>query len=228
MDGAAIGSVTQAAAGPAAAAATTGSATLGHEDFLTLLVAQLQSQDPLNPMDGTEFSAQLAQFSSLEQLMEINEGISKIGAGAVDGAATFASLLGREVALAEPTLAFGNGTTTAAVELRLASSAPVELELFDGSGATVARLDAGTLPAGDHRLDPASLGGAGSVPAGVYGVRAFAGSGTQRSPASVRVFETVTGIDLTEGATRLVVSGRRVDMADVVEIRVADGAGTTA
>ncbi len=160
--------------------------------------------------------------------MEINEGISKIGAGAVDGAATFASLLGREVALAEPTLAFGNGTTTAAVELRLASSAPVELELFDGSGATVARLDAGTLPAGDHRLDPASLGGAGSVPAGVYGVRAFAGSGTQRSPASVRVFETVTGIDLTEGATRLVVSGRRVDMADVVEIRVADGAGTTA
>ncbi len=62
MDGAAIGSVTQAAAGPAAAAATTGSATLGHEDFLTLLVAQLQSQDPLNPMDGTEFSAQLAQF----------------------------------------------------------------------------------------------------------------------------------------------------------------------
>jgi len=38
---------------------------LGKDDFLQLLVTQLQNQDPLNPMDSTEFTAQLAQFSSL-------------------------------------------------------------------------------------------------------------------------------------------------------------------
>ena len=48
---------------------------MGKEEFLTLLVAQLQHQDPLNPDEGTEFTAQLAQFSSLEQLMSINENI---------------------------------------------------------------------------------------------------------------------------------------------------------
>jgi flagellar basal-body rod modification protein FlgD len=42
---------------------------LGRDAFLTMLVAQLKNQDPLNPMQGSDFSAQLAQFSSLEQLL---------------------------------------------------------------------------------------------------------------------------------------------------------------
>ena len=45
---------------------------LGKDDFLDMLVAQLQNQNPLNPMDGADFTAQLAQFSSLEQLSNVN------------------------------------------------------------------------------------------------------------------------------------------------------------
>lgn len=51
---------------------------LGKEDFLDMLVAQLQNQDPLNPMDGTDFTAQLAQFSSLEQLSNVNDSIESL------------------------------------------------------------------------------------------------------------------------------------------------------
>ena len=44
---------------------------LGKDDFLKLFTKQLQAQDPLNPMDSSDFTAQLAQFSSLEQLQNI-------------------------------------------------------------------------------------------------------------------------------------------------------------
>ncbi len=53
---------------------------LGREDFLLLLVTQLSNQDPLNPMDGQEFAAQLAQFSSLEQLIGIGDSLEHNGA----------------------------------------------------------------------------------------------------------------------------------------------------
>jgi len=53
---------------------------LGNEQvFLQLLVAQLKNQDPMNPADGTQFVAQLAQFSSLEQLISLNTTVSSIG-----------------------------------------------------------------------------------------------------------------------------------------------------
>ena len=57
----------------------TGNGKIGQTEFLSLLVAQLQNQDPLNPMDSANFSAQLAQFSSLEQLTQINDKLAGLG-----------------------------------------------------------------------------------------------------------------------------------------------------
>jgi flagellar basal-body rod modification protein FlgD len=51
---------------------------IGTNQFLQLLVAQLQNQDPLNPVDNQQFITQLATFSSLEQLVSINQGVTKL------------------------------------------------------------------------------------------------------------------------------------------------------
>jgi flagellar basal-body rod modification protein FlgD len=51
---------------------------LGETDFLNLLVTQLENQDPLNPMDDTQFVTQLATFSSLQQLISINNGVTEL------------------------------------------------------------------------------------------------------------------------------------------------------
>lgn len=91
--------------GPAPEAAN--EADLGRNDFLRMLIAQLENQDPLNPQDSTEFTAQLAQFTSLEKLISIDEGLSTVSesqqglSGVIEGLAS-ASLIGREA------LAVGN------------------------------------------------------------------------------------------------------------------------
>lgn len=51
---------------------------LGKDEFLKLLVAQMKNQDPMNPMDGQQMAAQLAQFTSVEQLINANDTLAQI------------------------------------------------------------------------------------------------------------------------------------------------------
>jgi flagellar basal-body rod modification protein FlgD len=73
-----IESTTRAAELPKTPAAETKTDPLGRDAFLSLLVTQLQNQDPTEPMDNSEFIAQLATFSSLEQLQQVNAKLSSI------------------------------------------------------------------------------------------------------------------------------------------------------
>jgi flagellar basal-body rod modification protein FlgD len=70
---------------------------MGKDDFLTLLLAQLANQDPTSPMDNTEFIAQMAQFSSLEQMTNISNGFATLSEKFVNSEAL--SALGKTVEL---------------------------------------------------------------------------------------------------------------------------------
>lgn len=82
--------------GSAGSSAATSGANLKPNDFITLLVAQLQSQDPFNPMDPTTFVNQLVQFNTLEQVIGIRQDLtpstSTTGTGATAGATTGAAV----------------------------------------------------------------------------------------------------------------------------------------
>jgi flagellar basal-body rod modification protein FlgD len=77
---------------------STGNDSLGKEDFLKLLVAQLTHQDPTNPMQDTEFVAQLATYSGLEQQMTMNKNLETLIASQnLSTAASATSLIGAVV-----------------------------------------------------------------------------------------------------------------------------------
>lgn len=80
------------------AASSTAKTEMGQSDFLTLMLAQLQSQDPLNPMDNSQFVAQLAQFSTVSGLEKINTSVEALGSGMSDfRVASASNMLGKQV-----------------------------------------------------------------------------------------------------------------------------------
>lgn len=90
---------------------------LGKDDFLKLLITQLSNQDPTNPMEDTQFISQMAQFSSLEQMTNMNESFNKITA--MINSSQAASTLGKTVEVE-----VGDTTTTGVVEATTMGAKP--------------------------------------------------------------------------------------------------------
>lgn len=126
---------------------------MGKDDFLLLLVAQLKNQDPMNPQDGTEFTAQLAQFSQLEQLTNVNESMQGLTTMSSEmGRLSALGLIGGEV-IAQTDHFHYNGET---MELGYRLEAPaddVKLYVLSESGATLATISAQETDTGQYFIN---------------------------------------------------------------------------
>ncbi|MBW2659807.1 MAG: flagellar hook assembly protein FlgD, partial [Deltaproteobacteria bacterium] len=113
--------------------------SMGKEDFLTLLVTQLQNQDPLNPDNPTEFTAQLAQFSSLEQLFTLNESMNDlVTSNAASDKFSSLNTIGKEVAYQSDSFNFSGESREIGYQLD-SPATEITLELQQ-NGTTVATL----------------------------------------------------------------------------------------
>ncbi|WP_400247230.1 flagellar hook assembly protein FlgD [Niallia sp. JL1B1071] len=96
---------------------STGSSALGKDDFLKILITQLQNQDPTSPMDDKEFIAQMAQFSSLEQMQNLNSSVTNlISLQTQSNLISYGQFMGQEVNWSKiETDNVGNSTTTSGI-----------------------------------------------------------------------------------------------------------------
>ncbi len=221
----ALSSLADAASSSASTAVAKSGSDLGKQDFLTLLVAQLENQDPLDPMDSTQFASQLAQYSSLEQLMQINEKISdaldEAGSSSVVDAVSF---LGREVSFAGDEISVAAGKADG-IDFTLGGKSSVTLEITDSSGGRVASIDLGEKAAGAQHLDLATLDDLPDLADGTYTVKLTAKASTgvsQDLATSIR--GTVTGVDLSADPPVLLVGEQRVALESIDEVRAASSA----
>jgi flagellar basal-body rod modification protein FlgD len=199
-----------------------GDAELGKEDFLTLLVAQLQNQDPLNPMDDKEFTSQLAEFSSLEQLTNISEGIDSLNDSyEQQHALTAVSYIGTEVVAEGSEISKTNSSiSTLYFDLEEAVS-NCYVNLFDSSGNLVHTVELGSMTAGNYELTWDGLDYEGKeLSNGVY-TASMAAENADGEP--VMVYTDVSGVVsgvVTEGDDLYLrlEDGRFVDFMSVTEV----------
>ena len=122
---------------------------LGQEDFMTLMIAQFRNQDPFEPMDNGEFLGQLAQFGAVDGIDRLNQSFAGLSDSIYSDQALQASnLVGRDV-LAASNRAFlpADGALRGAVEIS-SSAQNVEVDILDGAGQLIRRLNLGQQPAG--------------------------------------------------------------------------------
>lgn len=197
-----------------------GQNTLGKQDFLNLLVTQLKYQDPLNPMENTEFVTQLSQFSSLEQLWNLNETLQ---ADALLSQSMHnslvASLIGKEVK------ALGNVITLpeageVSLNYNISERADVKITIFDESGNLVRSFDIGKQDAGNHSTTWNGKDDFGnSLSTGEYVFQVIAtDSDGDRASANTFLRGQISGIRFVEGSPILLMGNLEIELANILEI----------
>jgi flagellar basal-body rod modification protein FlgD len=214
----------------AAVGVTSGQATasqkgiLGKDDFLKMLVTQLRHQDPMNPMDGTEFAAQLAQFSSLEQLSNINTnledsiGVNQILTQAISNTMG-ASLIGKDVRATASSFTYGGeGSVKLGYTLPQNAKSAV-VKVFDQNNKLVQTIAGGTSK-GDQVVTWTSKDAdRGTAVAGTYHftVEAVDEKGGTLTTTQF-VYGTVTSIRFKSSGAVFVIDGLEVPLASILEI----------
>lgn len=185
---------------------------LGKDSFLTMLVAQLQNQDPLNPMDGTDFSAQLAQFSQLEQLINLNksmDSLSKAYAQRSEGDAT--GYIGKQVTGKVDTMTIAEGAVSGGF-YNLAKPADIMVTVTDAEGKTVKTLLLGQQTSGSHVITWDGTDNQGkAVEDGSYKYTVMANTGYGYAQIPSTVTGKVEGVTYNNGKPYLVVQGVLLD-----------------
>jgi flagellar basal-body rod modification protein FlgD len=170
--------------------------------FLTLLVAELKNQDPTQPTDPTQFVAQLAQFSTVEQLTQSNTTLTTIAQSLSSSQALgqYANMIGDTVSATATTISVpSSGSPTAMTyNVTTPSLSNIQAQITNSSG-TVVRTMAVSGTSGTLQFNGQDSNG-NALPAGVYGISLVgnAAGGTSQSAGTLSTTGTVTGV--TQGS----------------------------
>lgn len=198
----------------------TGDRIMAKDDFLKMLTMQLRYQDPLNPMSNDQFASQLAQFSSLETLNNINDNIqTEILMSQSMNNSFMINMIGKDVK------SYGNTVNLTAdgaqMEFQLyADATQVKVKIFDEAGREIAEIDAKALKAGDRKVSWDGKKKDGSqADTGLYTYQVEALDKEGRNiPTDLMNNGFVSGIAYDGGMPYLVVNGAYVNLADIISV----------
>jgi len=167
--------------------------TLGQDQFMNLLIAQLKNQDPLNPVDNSQLMAQLAQFSQLQETQQMAQSLNKfIAQQNTANATNLVTLLGKHVTTNGSSFALTSGTPTPISYTLAANASTATVQILNASGAPVATWTGTNQTAGAQNLLWDGRDGSGNtLPTGLY---SFSVSAKGSNGTAVPVTTQTTGI----------------------------------
>lgn len=191
--------------------------------FMTLLVTQLKNQDPLNPMDNSQMTSQLAQINTVSGIQDLNTTLKGI-TGQINAGQSLqaAALIGKGVLVPGDRVLVGSDGTTTPFGLELAAPADdVQITITDGSGKVVRSFDLGAADAGtqsfswDGKLDDGT-----QAPQGAYTLAVKAVSGSDAVDVTGLNYALVTGISTGKDGPLLDLGGitNQVSLGDIRQI----------
>lgn len=199
---------------------------LGKEDFLQLLITQIQQQDPLNPQDPAEFTSQLTQFSNLEQLMSLNDSVLSLQMLQMSGNNTeVTNLIGNRALFEGNTLEHTAGSDTQVSYYLPSAATHVSVSIYNSNGGLVDTMNLGGKNAGIQHVDwngTDSLGnelGSGEYTFSVQAVDA-AGNTVDSSPLMRAIVE---GIYFDDGETFVTAGGYELRYDDIYGVEQGNG-----
>lgn len=221
MDLTSISSLTNTSSSTSTAASSSAADSVSKDDFLQLLITQLQSQDPLDPQDSTEFTQQLATFSSLEQLFSINDGIQSLQLLNLSNTNSLTlNLIGKEITASGGNISVTDSSITP-ISFEIEEDAEkVTLTITDSNGNVVKTVDLGKQTSGTHsftwdgKLDDGSTASTGDY---TFEITAVDSSG---EVVTVNTYTTgiVTGIQFENGIAYAIVDGQKIPVSDITEV----------
>lgn len=200
---------------------------LGKDEFLKLLVAQMKNQDPMNPMNADQMAAQLAQFSTVEQLTQLNATVTAqqdAQAAMVNAlhASTAMGLVGKTVTAVGDQVAVPEGGE-ATVHVRVGDAGGVAtLKVFDGEGREVGSRALGTVVGGKHEFELGSA--ARDLAPGKYTYRVEVKDPSSGNPVPVQTYTVgrIDGVRYGQEGPVLMAGKLTIAFGSVVEIGAAD------
>lgn len=190
-------------AGKDATAQAAGFAGGDFQTFLKMLTTQIKHQDPLNPMEGSDFAVQLATFSGVEQQVRTNQLLEQLAGERSGGLAALADWIGREVRTTAP-VAFDGTPITLDIQPDQGADR-VDLVTLDPRGREIMREDIGL---GSGEIDWMGRTEDGPLPAGTYSFKLVSYRGDEiLATSAVGAFTRVTGAELTTEGARLSLRG---------------------
>jgi flagellar basal-body rod modification protein FlgD len=221
----------------ATAAATTGtSSTLAgkarladnFDTFLTLLTTQMKNQDPMSPMDSSQFTQQLVQMSGVEQQLLTNDLLKTLVNSSSNGIANAVSLIGKSVRAEGADTAIKGGKANWTYNLP-SDAADVKIEVLDSSGKIIHAELASDNTAGDHAFtwNGKDTSGKQLADGGVYTLRVTPTDATGGSIAARTFVEgLVTAVEQSNGSTLLTINGGQVAWDKVTKVALDTAAST--